>query len=65
MNLMEELIASRSRLFVCPKDLNAALEMVVQMSKESSDPARLMSAVQIVLNGIAEQAEQELVDSSN
>lgn len=60
MNLMEELIASRSRLFVCPRNLNEALEMVVQMSKETSDPARLMSAVQIVLNGIAEQAEQEM-----
>ena len=64
MNLIQELIDSRSRLFVCPKNLNAALEMVVQMSKESSDPARLMSAVQIVLNGIAEQAEQEMVDNT-
>lgn len=64
MNLIQELIDSRSRLFVCPKNLNAALEMVVQMSKESSDPARLMSAVQILLNGIAEQAEQEMVDNT-
>ena len=60
MNLIQELIDSRSRLFVCPANLNEALEMVVELSKESSDPARLMSAVQIVLNGIAEQAEQEL-----
>ena len=62
MNLIQELIDSRSRLFVCPKNLTAALEMVVELSKESSDPARLMSAVQIVLNGIAEQAEQELAE---
>ena len=62
MSLTQELIDSRSRLFVCPKNLNDALDMVVELSKESSDPARLMSAVQIVLNGIAEQAEQEMVD---
>lgn len=62
MNLIQELIDSRSRLFVCPRNLNHALEMVVELSKESSDPARLMSAVQILLNGIAEQAEQELAE---
>jgi hypothetical protein len=62
MNLIQELIDSRSRLFVCPANLNEALEMVVEISKTSTDAASVMSAVQIVLNGIAEQAEQELAE---
>ena len=59
MKTIQELKAVKCDLFYSPKNLEDALNYVVDYARNSNDEAAVMMATQILLNGIAAQIEAE------
>ena len=59
MNTLQELKAVKCDLFYSPKNLEDALNYLVDYARNSNDEAAVMMATQILLNGIAQQIESE------
>jgi hypothetical protein len=63
MKIVQELIDVSSGLFYSPKNLEDALNYVVEYARNSNDEAAVMMATQILLNGIASQARAEIKET--
>lgn len=55
MNTIDQLIKLKSELFYVPDDIDSAIERADEIARGSGDPSAVYVAVQIVLNGIANQ----------
>lgn len=59
MNTINKILEMKSGLFVIPDSMDDALTRVNAIARDSTAPASVYMAVQILINGIAKELENE------
>lgn len=62
MKTIDQLITMKSSLFFVPDDINHATKRVMEIANNSNDPASVYMAIQVLINGVANQLQKELDD---
>jgi hypothetical protein len=62
MNTTKQLLELKSGFFFVPDDIETAMQRVDAIARDSGKASSVYMAVQILLNGIANQLEKEVKD---